>query len=390
MPRHPDGLVPLVPTRQVASSGVPPLAGYTLAVATDRRRHPLTEQFEAEGARTLSIQAVRTVAQPEPAALARAAMAAVTAPADEVVISSAFGLRIWVNAVKALDATDRLLSTLAGARLLASDARAADELRDLGFTQIWSTASGTTEDLFRYLRAQPLQGRRVVAQIDGEPLREYTRALMTAGVTVVEIPTFRTEPPRHREPLRRLVDHLAKRQVDGLVLTSPSSAEVLIDQATRDGILDETLNAIVADVSCFCLGPLTARPLIDRGLNPLQPARPHQPELSALVIRELPTRATTVTIAGHEVQIRGQALVVGQTLIPIQPGPVAVLRALAGQPGRVMSPTEIRHRVAGWSEVDDHAIEMAVSRLRRCLDGTTLDGLGLVQTVIRRGYRLAV
>jgi uroporphyrinogen-III synthase len=204
------------------------------------------------------------------------------------------------------------------------------------------------------------------------------------------VPTFRTEPPRHREPLRRLVDHLAKRQVDALVLTSPSCAEVLIEQATRDGILDEMLNAIVADVGCFCLGPLTARPLIDRGLNPAQPARPRQPELSTLVVQELPARATIVTIGGHEVQIRGQALVVGQTLIPVQPGPVAVLRALAGQPGRVMSPTEIRQRVAGWSEVDDHAIEMAVSRLRRCLDGTALNGLGLVQTVMRRGYRLAI
>jgi uroporphyrinogen-III synthase len=55
----------------------------------------------------------------------------------------------------------------------------------------------------------------------------------------------------------------------------------------------------------------------------------------------------------------------------------------------VLSAAEIRTHVPRWSDVDDHAIEMAVSRLRRCLDGTELDGLGLVQTVVKRGYRLA-
>ena len=45
-------------------------------------------------------------------------------------------------------------------------------LRELGLTQIWSTAGATTEHLFRYLIAQPMVGRRVVAQLDSEPLRE--------------------------------------------------------------------------------------------------------------------------------------------------------------------------------------------------------------------------
>jgi uroporphyrinogen-III synthase len=62
---------------------------------------------------------------------------------------------------------------------------------------------------------------------------------------------------------------------------------------------------------------------------------------------------------------------------------------LARHPGRVLSAAEIRRLVPGWAAVDDHAIEMAVSRLRRSLDGTELDGLGVVQTVVKRGYRLA-
>ncbi len=52
--------------------------------------------------------------------------------------------------------------------------------------------------------------------------------------------------------------------------------------------------------------------------------------------------------------------------------------------GRVLSCAEIRRATPSWAAVDDHAIEMAVSRLRRTLH----DGQ-LIQTVMRRGYRLA-
>jgi DNA-binding winged helix-turn-helix (wHTH) protein len=39
--------------------------------------------------------------------------------------------------------------------------------------------------------------------------------------------------------------------------------------------------------------------------------------------------------------------------------------------------------------VDDHAVEMAVSRLRSSI-GRDLGGAELVRTVMKRGYRLAV
>ena len=61
-----------------------------------------------------------------------------------------------------------------------------------------------------------------------------------------------------------------------------------------------------------------------------------------------------------------------------------MLRALARSPGQVLSATEIRQTTPAWAEVDDHAVEMAVSRLRRALRGADV-----VQTIVNRGYRLA-
>jgi uroporphyrinogen-III synthase len=374
---------------QSADLSIAPLAGYTVAVAADRRRHPIAAMFESIGARTISVQAVRTVAQPDEDAVRAATAEVVARPVHEVVVSSAFGLRSWLAVARRSGGTEALLARFADARLLARDARAADGLRDLGLTQIWSTAGATTEDLFRYLIAQPMVGRRVVAQLDAEPLRELCDTLRAAGADVVEVTAFRSDPPSHVDVLRRLGDQVAKRQVDAVAFTSRSTVAYLLDQAAADGNTDDVLNAFVSDVVAVCLGQLAAQPLLARGVTPLVAPAPYAEDLLALLAVAVPERALRLSLGGVRVEVRGQALLVGGRLVPVQPGPIAVLRALARHPGRVLSAGEIRGLVPGWAGVDDHAIEMAVSRLRRSLDGTDLDGTGLVQTVMKRGYRLA-
>ncbi len=371
------------------TGAVGPLAGYTVAVATDRRRHPLASILEEAGARTVSIQAVRTVAQPDEDAVCAATAHAVTRPIHEVVVSSAFGLRAWLGAARRANLADALVARFAEARLLARDARAADGLRELGLTQIWSTAGATTDDLFRYLIAQPMSGRHVVAQLDTDLHAELCHVLRAAGADVVEVATYRSLPPNHMDVLRRLGDYVTKRQVDGVAFISRPCVANLLDQAGVDGCIDEVLNAFVHDVVAGCLGPHTAQPLLARGVTPLTAPAAYPEDLAVALVEALPHSALRLSMGGLEVEVRGQALLVGGRLVPVQPGPIAVLRALARQPGRVLSAAEIRGIVPGWSGVDDHAIEMAVSRLRRCLDGTDLDGTGLVQTVVKRGYRLA-
>lgn len=370
--------------------GIGPLAGYAVAVATDRRRHPVAAMLEELGAKTVSVQAVRNVAQPDEQQLRAATEEAIAHPVHEVLVSSALGLRAWLASAKKSGHVDALLARFADARLLARDARAADGLRDLGLTQIWSTSGATTEDLFRYLIAQPMTGRRVVAQLDGEPLRELCEALRNGGAQVVEVSTYRSDPPNHVDVLRRLADQVVKRQLDAVALTSQSATRYLLEQAAADGNTDDVLNAFVSDVAAVCLGPLAAAPLLERGVRPLfAPDGGYPEDLTAMLAQNLPQRALRLTFGRFSVEVRGQALVIGDRLVPVQPGPIAVLRALAHHPGRVLSAAEIRALVPGWAGVDDHAIEMAVSRLRRSLDGTDLDGTGLVQTVVKRGYRLA-
>lgn len=375
---------------QPAPDEVPPLAGFTVAVATERRRHHLAARLENLGARTVSVQAVQTMAQPDAEAVRSANLAFLAEPFDEVVVGSVFGLRAWLALARRYGQVDGVVARLRQARLLAKDARVADELRELGLTEIWSTARLSTEDLFHYLFAQPMAGRRVLAQIDGDAERELCHALRAMGANVIEVVTGIPRPPRAVDVLRRLCDLVVRRQIDAVALTGGAATTNLLRQARADDVLGELLNAFVADVVPICLGRLAADPLADLGVAPLVASAPLMNELVVAIAYELPHRAVVVSVSGHKLEIRGQAVVFNGTVVPVQSGPIAVLRALASRPGRVLSSSDIRGLVPNWAAVDDHAIEMAISRLRRSFVGTQLDGVELIQTVVRRGYRLAV
>jgi uroporphyrinogen-III synthase len=60
---------------------------------------------------------------------------------------------------------------------------------------------------------------------------------------------------------------------------------------------------------------------------------------------------------------------------------MAVLRALADAGGRVLSRAELLAVLPRGA--DEHAVEMAVTRIRAALGGPEF-----VQTVVKRGYRL--
>ena len=366
------------------ADGIPPLAGYTVAVASDRRRHALAGLLESAGARTVGIQATCPVPQPDLAGLREATLRCLAGRSDEVVIASRFGLRRWLEAARGWGLADALVGRFATARLLSRDAAAADGLRALGLTTIWSTAGATTEELLRYLMAQPLPGRRIVVQLDRPALRDVCDALRAGGADVIEVPTYRSDPPPHAMILRRLIDLAVRRQVDAVAFAGAPAAGHLFAQAEREGRLGDLLGALRYGVPCWALGMVSGRDLAERGVPVRYGERPYVEELAEAVLVALPERALRLTPGGHRLEVRGHAVVIDGRLVPVPVGPLAVLRALAAEPGRVLSPSQIRGALPAGADVDDHAVEMAVSRLRRALAG-----IDIVQTIVKRGYRLA-
>jgi len=362
-----------------------PLAGYTIAVLSHRRQDPLGEHLSGLGARVVSIQGVQVLAQLDPDVLRQATQSCVDRDVDDFVASSDFGFRQWIALTERWGLHKTLIDRLTNARLLARDGVTADSMREHLTSQIWSTAASSAEELLRYLHGQAVKGRRIVAQLDVPSLAEACHALRMRGAALVEIPTYRAIRSNQWMQVRRLADNATKGLIDAIAITDPVSAEHLMWQAAQSSRLAELVVALRESVELVCLGPLAAAPLVVHGLQPELPAYPFMEDTADTVAAIVIRRAIDLSAGQRHLQIRGHAIVLDGRLHPLQPGPMHVLRALANASGRVLSPAQIRDCVPSWENVDDHAIEMAVSRLRRTLP----PGVSL-QTIVRRGYGLAL
>jgi uroporphyrinogen-III synthase len=137
------------------------------------------------------------------------------------------------------------------------------------------------------------------------------------------------------------------------------------------------------DVVAGCVGPLTAAPLRSHGVPVLTPDTARLAALARALADELPRRTRTLRVADAELVLRGHAAVVDGVLKPLPPAQMAILRALALSPGRVLPRSELLESLPRGA--DEHAVEMAVARLRAALGASSF-----IQTVVKRGYRLRV
>jgi len=336
------------------------LTGYRVAVAAERRAPAVAAALSAAGARVAVTQVTSVVPQPDQDLLAAATHAVVAGRVDELVVSSAYGFRSWLGLAGRLGLAGPLVAALRDARLLARNAAAADSLREVGLREVWSTAASSTVDLLRYLLANPVPGSRVVVEVNDPVLPPLCDALRDAGYDVVEVPTFRYGAAPRPDTVRRLRDKLVRNGYDAVVLTTPESARLMGD--------------FLGTAVPVCFGRATAAPF---GADAVTG---YVEDLVAAVASALSGPAAG---SGARLEVRGLGVVLDGAFHPVPPGPLAVLRVLARSPGRVLSCADIRRAVPGWSDVDDHAVEVAVSRLRNHLDRD------LVQVVVKQGYRLA-
>jgi uroporphyrinogen-III synthase len=135
-------------------------------------------------------------------------------------------------------------------------------------------------------------------------------------------------------------------------------------------------------VLAIAVGPVTAGPLDAAGVPSHQPERARLGALAREVVARLPERDPVLQVGPHTLQVRGYAVVLDGRVVELAPGPMAVLRELARRPGHVVPRSELIGSLPGGK--DGHAVEMAVTRLRAAL------GAPVVETVVKRGYRLAV
>ncbi|MFI7276827.1 uroporphyrinogen-III synthase [Streptomyces sp. NPDC049879] len=364
--------------------GPRPLDGFTVGVTAARRAEELATLLHRRGAGVQHGPALRIVPLPDDDHLLAATRDLVAHAPDTVVATTAIGFRGWVEAADGWGVGDALLGTLAGAELLARGPKVRGAIRAAGLTEKWSPASESMAEVLQRLLDQGVRGRRIALQLHGEPLPGFIESLRAAGAEVVAVPVYRWMPPADIAPLDRLIDATLARTLDALTFTSAPAAASVLRRAEERGLGDGLVDALRRDVLPACVGPVTALPLQAHDIPTIQPERFRLGPLVQLLCRELPARARSLPVAGHTVQIRGHAVVLDGALRPVPPAGIALLRALARRPGWVVSRADLLRALPGAGR-DEHAVETAMARLRTALGAPTL-----IQTVVKRGYRLAL
>ncbi|MFG3657211.1 uroporphyrinogen-III synthase [Streptomyces sp. NPDC047706] len=361
-----------------------PLAGFTVGVTAARRADELGALLKRRGAVVLHAPALRIVPLADDGELLTATRELLDRVPDVVVATTAIGFRGWIEAADGWGLGEALLDRLRGVELLARGPKVKGAIRAAGLTEDWSPCSESMAEVLDRLLEEGVDGRRVAVQLHGEPLPGFVESLRAGGAEVVGVPVYRWMPPEDLTPLDRLLDATVARGVDALTFTSAPAAASLLSRAEERGLGAELLAALHHDVLPACVGPVTALPLQVHGIDTVQPERFRLGPLVQLLCQELPARTRALPVAGHRVEIRGHAVLVDGDLKPVPPAGMSLLRALSRRPGWVVARSELLRALPGTGR-DEHAVETAMARLR-----TALGAPKLIQTVVKRGYRLAL
>jgi uroporphyrinogen-III synthase len=193
--------------------------------------------------------------------------------------------------------------------------------------------------------------------------------------------------PGDRRPLERLIQAACAGEVDAIAFTQAPAVVNLFTAAAELDRASALARAFHNGMLAACVGPACAEPLDRLGIPSVRPARPRLGTLVRTLAEELPARRErSFVAAGHRFVLHGRLAIVDGRPVRLPPTPAAVLQALAVKPGRVLSHSELGEIAWRDGAGEGHTVEAAIARLRRALG----PGGSAVQTVIKRGYRLAI
>lgn len=367
----------------VVPTAVEPLAGFTVGVTAERRREELASLLQRRGASVVEGTCLRILPVLDDVSLRSATEECLAGPVDYLVATTGIGIRGWLSAASAWGLLDALHERLAASVILSRGSKVTGQLRAAGLVDSWSPPSESTAEMLDHLRTLDLAGRTVAVQLHGQEPRGLVAALQERGARVVQVAVYRCEPPTDLEPMARLLSMTLDGRLDALTFTSAPAVIHLLEAAASTGHQQELLAALRERVLAFCVGPVTAGPLAELNVPTICPERSRLGGLVRSVVEELPRRHTHIVVAaGHRLEIRPRLVVADERPVPLAPAPAAMLAALAEHPGRVVSRAVLLDRLGGIG--DEHAVEMAVARLRSSLGPAA----PAVRTVVKRGYRL--
>lgn len=366
-----------------------PLAGFTVGVTAARRADEFATLLIRRGATVVHAPAIRIIPLADDDELGRRTGEIIDTPPDITVATTGIGFRGWMEAANGWGNAESLASALERSRIIARGPKAKGAIRAAGLREEWSPESESSAEVLDHLIAEGVRGLRIAVQLHGattewEPLPDFGEALRLAGADVISVPVYRWVQPDDSGPMDSMIDAVLCGDLDAVTFTSAPAVASMLMQAKRNGVLEPMLAAFRDRVVAVCVGPVTSAPLEALSVPTTAPARSRVGALARHVAEELPRRAGIVHAGGHEIRVLGACVVVDGVPRAMPPTGMALLRTLARHPGRVVSRTDLLAALPSRG-ADTHAVETAMARVRSALGAPDA-----IQTVVKRGYRLAV
>jgi uroporphyrinogen-III synthase len=361
------------------------LAGFRIGVTSDRRSEDLISALERRGAQVLHAPVLRIAPVAEDRALLQDTAAILHARPDFTVITTAYGMRRWTEAADVHGLGEELMEALEASRIYVRGPKARGAVRAAGLNDAGISHDERTSSLVDLLLEEGVDGATIAIQLHGYTDTTQLARLRDAGAQVLTVTPYRwVKPAGSEDKVGRLIEAVVARQLDVVTFTSAPAVDALLSTAHEMGRYDALVEAFRDDVVAAAVGPVTARPLEDAGIRPLMPERYRMGALIRLVVEHLSeNRIQRIGTALGEVQIRGRSVILGGRRTDLSPTPMAIFRALATAGGAVLPRESLQQCLP--DAPGEHALDMAVSRLRQALPDASL-----VATVIKRGYRLNV
>ncbi|MBT0565641.1 uroporphyrinogen-III synthase [Williamsia sp. CHRR-6] len=366
-----------------------PLAGYTIGITAARRADEFEALLTRRGAAVLHAPAIRIIPLADDAELQRVTGEIIADPPAVVVATTGIGFRGWMEAADGWGLAEDLLEALAKSALLARGPKAKGAIRAAGLHEQWSPPNESSSEVLDHLLTEGVEGVRIGVQLHGattewEPLPDLCEVLRAAGAQVVPIPVYRWIPPADTTPMDQMISAAICSEIDAITFTSAPAVASMLDRARTSGRLEDLLHALRTSVTVLCVGAVTAGPLHALAVPTVQPMRFRLGALARLIADELPRRTQMLRVAGHDMAILSRTVVVDGEVRTLTAASLALLKGLSRVPGRVVGRQALLAELPGGGD-DTHAVETAMARLRTALGDPTI-----IQTVVKRGYRIAV
>ncbi len=363
------------------------LDGFRIGVTSDRRSTDLITALERRGGEVLHAPALTMTHNPGEDELLADTRRVIQRKPAVVLITTGYGMQRWLEVADAAGLGAELIETLEDARILARGPKAHGAVRAAGLLDIETAGLESTTDLVDAVEASGLTDRAVVIQLHGFTDDDQLARLTGLSAELLTVTPYRWMPPSSSDRLPRLIRAACEGQLDAITFTSAPAAVATLERATSIGLYREFTRAMAEEMAVVAVGPITAQPLREAGAEVLIPERYRLGALIRLVTEQLAERQVQrfrgprSVPAGARllIEIRGSRVVVGDRSVRLGRTARNLLTTLSRSDG-VVTRQALTAQLPDSS--DEHALEVAISRLRR-----TVGVPELIKTVTKRGYQ---